>query len=329
MFLAPVNYNNPNIADIAFENEQERNRECIKECMDILIDNRTALKRSELRQQDTIDVTAYGTGQEGLTDSTIIRSNEEIQKLDDNWFLGIPPLEMAVLKINRDRYFMYEVEDLDIENKSYTINITDYCHADGIWVMHAVYKATYCFNDINIIREVTGFGLGGMLECMFTAKESPYKTFLPEKTKKVLIENVIPGLDRIIDTEIAYNIATFFLSLILKVNIELSSGVRPKAKRGSRKKAIASVNEDALANPKPQIVRTLKSGVTIKSVKMPKAPTMQSVTHYKVASWNCRGHIRHCKSGKVTYVRPSVKERQCLKKNGEAPKSRTVILAGC
>ena len=119
-----------------------------------------------------------------------------------------------------------------------------------------------------------------------------------------------------------------FFTVISRVNIELMSGPRPKAVRNGNKLKVKTVTDKIPEkNPKPQIVRTLSSGVQIKSASVPKAPTVDIIRHYKVASWNVRGHMRHYKNGKTIYIAPTVAKRKEFE-NTDASKRQTIIVSG-
>ena len=80
---------------------------------------------------------------------------------------------------------------------------------------------------------------------------------------------------------------------------------KPKAVRKKsagnavKKTAVSDISESM---PK-RIVRNVGS-MKISSEKVPKVPSPETVTHYKVAVWKARGGIRHYKNGKVTTFAP-------------------------
>ena len=76
-----------------------------------------------------------------------------------------------------------------------------------------------------------------------------------------------------------------------------------------KKTAVSDISE----NMPKRIIRNVGS-MRISSEKIPKVPSPETVTHYKVAVWKARGGIRRYKNGKVTTFAPCVKHRQCLKK---------------
>lgn len=71
-------------------------------------------------------------------------------------------------------------------------------------------------------------------------------------------------------------------------------------------------------------IRTIGT-ISITSKSVPHAPTQKSAAKYVIASWQTRGHIRHYKSGKTVYIKPSIHHRHALKQNA-APAPVTIKL---
>lgn len=88
---------------------------------------------------------------------------------------------------------------------------------------------------------------------------------------------------------------------------------RSKAVRSSNHKTTDVIDGDEKKQPK-QIVRNI-GNITIKSVKVPKVPTEESIRKYKVASWNKRGHVRHNKNGKTVYIKHTICRRKAFEDN--------------
>lgn len=91
---------------------------------------------------------------------------------------------------------------------------------------------------------------------------------------------------------------------------------KPKAVRS--KKSNQNTERKIVADEQKEIPKRIVRNVgpiQIKSEKVPKVPTKETVIHYKVASWKVRGGLRHYKNGKVVPFKPCVKHRKCLKQN--------------
>ena len=59
--------------------------------------------------------------------------------------------------------------------------------------------------------------------------------------------------------------------------------------------------------------------IRVISEKPPRPVTRKTITTYRTASWQVRGHVRHYKSGKTVYVQPHVKSRREMRADGAVP----------
>ena len=315
------------------DNKENITLSTIRECMNILIDHDCIFKRSEIKKLDTIDVTNYAEGNDFGVPSAMPMmslSDSEKEAVDKNWYLTIPPLISGVLRINTARYLKYEITEINIDEQNYSLTIVDYGFDNGVWLVNnAIAGTIYIKENGNITHSKSGIRTSDLLEEVFI-----YKSVIPDlKVSDELLErirkDVVKPLKDFAEEDNDYDdVLNHFITAIIRVNTELSNGKRPKAMRGSSNKTIKTAAGPVEKNPKPQIVRTLDSGVSIKSVKIPKAPTLDSVRHYKIASWTQRGHLRHYKTGKVVYIKPAIKERKCLKGNAEGSKRQIIMIAG-
>lgn len=79
---------------------------------------------------------------------------------------------------------------------------------------------------------------------------------------------------------------------------------------------------------KEKKLHILNNFISITSDDTPKEMTKRTVVKYHLASWTVKGHIRHYKSGKVTYVKPHTKKRKGMEKEAETttPRTQKVVL---
>jgi hypothetical protein len=323
--------------DINFDYNNNIIGETMKQCMFVLMDNGVIQRRSEIKKQDTIDVSSWA--KENLGDDTSSMPQmviiEDFKKvLADYWYLGIPPILDGVIKINRDRYLSFEVKDINIDEKKYDIEIADYACDKGVWMFNGFVQATIAYENNDVRFYYSDFSLYDLLKGTFVDYTlEPHLTLSNEMYNK-LNDFVLPFVakckkeDEEKGNSMGQSILSHFFCVITKVNSELMHGPKPKAIRNNSKSNVKTVVDKVPEkNPRPQIIRTLSSGITIKSVKVPKAPTIEIIRHYKVASWNVRGHMRRYKNGKVIYIAPTVAKRKEFK-NTDAPKRQTIIVSG-
>lgn len=305
--------------------------ETVRQCMYSLIDCKILMPRSHVKKLDTIDVTRFAEGNDD-GDSACLpmigRTKGEHDMLQQYWTITIPPLIDGVIRANKGRYLVYQVTDINLEEKSYKVAIVDYGADMNVWQVNSIVDATVHVDD-DVYFETQGMDLHDFLNSMFVNHP---KDFVPpsidKQTLKNLKEITLPLLRVSKEKDQFKDMMDHFLSFVIKVNYELMNGERPKAVRGNRKVNVKTITDKVPDKaPKPQIVRTMKSGVIIKSVHVPKAPTIDVVRHYKVASWSVRGHVRHLKSGKTIYIAPGVHHRKEFEKT-DAPKRQTIIVSG-
>ena len=288
--------------------------------MNTLIDNGLLERRSSIRKKDTIDISAYGKEHcygNYAAMPEMQMSDEEREAWISNWTLAVPPILDGVVLLNKDRYLVYEVHDIDLDDKKYNVQIIDYGFDQGIWILNHIVvgdihcdvdEKTFDYRDIDVADIFKGY--------FVTHELTPYIE-LDKVTTEILVNVILPDMERVNaedakngDSE-AKDILNHFFTTIVRVNHELSSN-KPKAvrKKDSNTKVKAIKDAEPDKNPKPQIIRTLPSGVTIKSENIPKAPTLEIIRHYKIASWGRRGHLRHYKNGKVVYIAPCIAKRK-------------------
>lgn len=304
-------------------------KETIKECMFTLIDEGLAEKRSQIRQMDTIDVTRYAEGKDYGNDASLPEmhsSEEETAFLQSQWSYMIPPLKSGVIVLNKARYLVFDILGIDCEKQSYELNIYDYALDMGTWLINCVVNSYIQYTDGNLLHSTSGIDMYDLFTAVFIDGFGDRDIVkLDSYTLGNLKKNLLPTLKENKWREDDYrDVVDHFLHAVTKVNMELASGPRPKASRKNHAKVKAIAGE-VEKTPKPQIIRTLQSGGSIKSVNIPKAPTLEIIRRYKIAEWNVRGHIRRLKSGKIAYIRPGVRKRKCLQNAGESVKPQTII----
>lgn len=299
----------------------------IRQAYHWLVDEEYMRSRREIRKLDTIDVTGAfeNTGKKPFDMPEVDMTDEEYLFLKENWLNAVPPLSKGVVKVNRERYIQFEMEDLSLDNGIYSVILADYSYNNSVWGLGCA--------GVGLVRK------GGLYQTVETAvhhvlgmddilsKVDPVKVGWAAPDRKYWEETVMANVRHVIEQHkpkdlLEADIALFVLA-ICRTNYQLSQN---QAKALPSKKSTHLVKGIALGESvgKKQIIRAVgNSGITISSAKVPRCPTEEYVRKYKVASWNTRGHVRRLKSGKTVYVRPSVHHRKCMKQNGET--AQTVI----
>ncbi len=324
-------YNFPLSGNLPLNNKNDIIKATVRECMNILNDADITVKRSEIKKLDTIDVSIYAQGNDNGNSAALPkmeRTETEAAIVNSQWYCIIPPLTTGVLRMNVARYLKYSVTSIDLDNRSYNVYIEDYGFEEGVWMLNSITDAEIYFKNDTISHAIKFTSFGKLLEFIFIDKAIKEFVVPDKQMEKDLKETVIPTLKGIENEDDGADVINHFITAITRVNIELMTGKKPKAVRDNKSTHVKAAAGEIEKTPKPHIVRTLASGVNIKSEKVPKAPTIDTIRHYKIAAWNTRGHIRHYKNGKIAYIKPSIKERKCLKEKGNAIIPQTIVIAG-
>ena len=130
-------------------------KDLIKEYNFKLIDKGLAVKRSQLRKNDTInvqDICNYIYDDEWSLPE-IPFNKFEIEKticeMPDLWHYLIPCFKTGILQLNKARYIYFNVIDTNTENKSITIELIDYSHDNAIWQRGISETVTFKLKDFN------------------------------------------------------------------------------------------------------------------------------------------------------------------------------------
>ena len=228
------------------------------------------------------------------------------------------------MKKSHEKKIVFGVGDVIDENKSYRLALSEYEKVYGVWIVNTIMTVSVEITDKGIINnEMEMIPLPTIIET--TIKEMDGLN----EDERLFGETVMIPYSRYLMAKPyirthATELLSDFVTEITYVNIQLLNE-RPKAKRVKRNPHKAIASDEIETNPRPQIIRNMSSGIVIKSRAVPKAPTEESVRRYKLAAWNTRGHVRHYKTGKTVYIKPSVHHRKCLKDKGIEAVPQTII----
>ncbi len=140
-----------------------------------LIDKGLAVKRSQLRKNDTIDiqdVCEYTNNDEWSLPKIPFDKfdiEQTIYNMPDLWHYLIPCFKTGILQLNTARYIYFDVIDTNTENKSITVELIDYLRDDSIWQRG--------------ISEIVTFNLKDFNQAAFQKKMNIYSTQLLMKQK--------------------------------------------------------------------------------------------------------------------------------------------------
>lgn len=251
---------------------------------------------------------------------------------------AIPCFRTGVLKKqgqadNETEYIQWTVNDVDVQNLYMNVTLqvyTDIDAVDGktIWAPGPKITTGLDYSDEDgLSTKIDPEGSVAMTEASTCVpysllKWTPFQIELWKNTSLYIVKQQEENWEKDHDLDIYnYTIRDFIVNMCL-VN-DLLERERPRAARSATTKKAEATFELDQDRQDERKVRTI-SMVKFTSKSVPRMPTEKSVIKYNVASWNTRGHLRHYKSGKTVYVRPSVHHRKALLKDELVPSPTTI-----
>ena len=305
--------------------DEEHMRYLFRSYMQKLIDDGRMLRLSQIKDMDILDTTEFlPLPNNDYGAPSVSEANEEEKEVLSRlgWYAGIPCFEKGALKINKFRYIVFEVLEIDPEEKRARIKVRDYLKCeDQVWQMGV--GATFIINKDEKGREhryktnIESCETFTDLYTLYSAKDLHW----PKSDYKLWNDTVVKHAQ--ISNELMYNetgglnhcecLINMFILIIARCNamLEMNKPTKPvkmESPKGTGAKRKTVYEKDAEPQQKTRYVGSLR----IRSHNVPKKPCYETVVTYKVAKWNVRGHVRHYKSGKDVYIKPSTRTRKAL-----------------
>lgn len=280
----------------------------------------------------------HGYAFSAMPNIKITNEEYEFSKQNEFFYSIIPCFEEGVIQINRDRYIYWKILDIQPHCKKLTVKIEDYeVSTDSDWWcgIHSCLNIsvrddngteTYSISFNTDYKNERNAPFSVIYNLLDLKKELHWHTRERELWKKYIRRHAETN-DKVYEDNNLSACVIFgdlFIKIMTKINYYLSqnkpsrpTGLKRTAK-GARKEIITEQN-----NVPERFTRKV-GRLTVNSEKPPKAPTEATIVKYKIPSWTTRGYIRRYKTGKVTYVKPSVHHRKCL--HNDNAESKTTIL---
>ena len=305
---------------------EQREMDLINRYFKFLIEKGNMLTRKEVKETDTIDVTAL-VSQDGVNSGGDLpsyhKTEDEEEYIKSHPYCLVPPLTRGVIKVNSGRYLIFDVVDLNVDDHSYKLYLEDYGKDKQVWAMNSSTVATLKWEEgtVQILDEAYA-PLSEIFSLM-----SPLSMDFSEDDKLFFNKVVIPDvmlIDQMDEDEGKPHVVNNYIWCVVKTNMELGKN-KLHTKRSSGNKMDKTI-EVSVEKRKKQLIRNVgESGISIRSVDIPREANYERIIRYKVASWNTRGHERKLKSGKIVYVKPSVHHRKALRGTCTDDPAQTVI----
>lgn len=299
--------------------------------MQKLIDNECMYKLSQVKKLDILDITGFtnppdnGYGIPNFPPATE-DEKEAINKL--GWYAFIPCFEIGAIKLNKFRYIVFCVEEINPERQLVRVRVADYFKADDLWQIGVMTVVKAKLLDVKDPETGTNHYVNAFhtedagFEDMYTLydredlgwSENDWQFWMDTVVKNAIL--VKEEMQKLRGTNQCDQLARIFTLLICRCNsmLELnkpSRPVKPKTVPGAARKV--TYEKGAAPERKTRMVGSLR----VQSENIPRKPCLETVITYKVAKWTVRGHTRHYKSGKTVYINPTVRKRKALEGTDE------------
>lgn len=305
----------------------------LKEYFQKLLQDGNMLRLSEIKKMNILDTTSF-LGQPDndysmpVIKPAVAEERDAIQKM--NWYAFVPCFEEGAVKVNKFRYMVYKVDEIDPEERYIIVTVRDYMRIEGQWqpgvtvsVKVSVPAAGVHDDEARYIQiDQVGGQTHAELYTMYTAKELGWSPYDWKLWDEIVVHNATKTREEMIDkyqTDQLEQLATIFIHTISRCNamLEMNKPSRPiSQKTDGSPKGKRHVSYESGAAPKHK-VRTV-GALRVQSENIPRKPCLETVVTYKVAKWTVRGHIRRYRNGKEVYIKPAVHQRKALAQTGEA-----------
>lgn len=293
-----------------------------------------------------------------LTKELATETSNMLQKLNgyknfitskNAFFSFLPCFTKGCIRVTHMQHIVWNLLDININEQTYTIELKSYSaetqnNFEKTWWVKNKLKAII---SIKTNENDTGFGLKieyqlPIIDLLDTYQISiginPNSIFNDTKDKIIWKTNIKKSYAQMNELsnkiqKTQYDIIlSEFLTAISFTNMILQNQKRDKTINNPSKNSVTNKitekDENTAYTKNPERIVHKINLITITSTKKPKCPSKKSIANYRLTSWLTRGHMRHYKSGKTIYIKPSVHNRKKLidiKKDDNRPKQTIYI----
>lgn len=304
------------------------------------VDLGLSMSRRELKNLDIVDtrnlILDENNSDTWTTPPARLTETEYGYGFDEYWYCFIPCFEEGVYHVNADRYIYWRVANIDMENNSVTVFIHDYVAYPGTgWDPGVSGTVKLDFKPPAMIKmEIDDFrclpititildgeqdfeqiytaidpGILGWTKEQIQTWRQTVVDFAREVAKQAKQKTDKSNLQCLID---------LFLSYTIKVNCALSAHKISRSKAAPGQSPAPGKPAEGKTPAAGRRIRTI-GPLVITSGAIPRPGRRSAAVQYKTPSWNTRGHLRTCKSGKKVYVRACVHHRRCMEQDPNTP----------
>lgn len=307
-----------------------------------LMDDGKMLSFREVKKMDMLDVTGFlpplPDDCSGIPNLHPATEEEKAAIGRLGWYSYVPCFEKGAMKLNRFRYIVFEITELDPENQSVKVKLRDYIKPkDGCWQMGVgttvsvsiapdadEYEDPDRLEEVKHVIRVENEGSENFeqIYTIYNAEDmhwsrSDYQTWMDIVVQNGRIATrqvyAMSGTDQCGQLAQVFTLINSRCNAMLEMNRPSRPVREKKPGMPSGKKTVTYEKGEA-----PERKIRMVGALRVQSASVPRTPCLETVITYKVAKWTVRGHVRRYKSGKEVYIKPTTRTRKALEGTGEA-----------
>lgn len=336
------------------ENRKNKVIKLTKHYNDMLIKEGVGYSLNDLKQMNIIDACSLFPKPKSDDIAPDVKMTPAIKEYITNagWLAYMPCFNEGVLRINLCRYIYWKILNVDIDTQTYTVVLKDHmldskhnmwsigCQACSDITLPDKTKPNQFYikpnnsyineenDEYNPKTDYLNISIDVLYRMLDTKKDLHWVKQDREFWQNAIIKYAQANTEEIakVGKTLPYiELTKMFISILACVNYNLSLHKPSRPKHKPTKTITENTVIKTENKPTPERVTRTVGTMQIQSEKPPKIPTEKSIVKYSIASWPTRGFIRHYKSGKTVYVKPSVHHRKCLQKNDDTETKQTII----
>lgn len=247
----------------------------------------------------------------------------------------VPPFTKGSITINDGFDAMYTVKEINPIDETVTIDVT-FFDREFLIKNHPIpyirYNVTASYDAKARTIKTNAEASYNILDMytLITPKEMKWSKADRTAFNAVILRLVrlLEGDDHKMSSGCVYATMPTFFGAIAATNAILFAKQTHAHQRGTSNKVTPASVYDPEAQRTQSVHIIEKDQIMVRSFSEPQLGSSMRPMNYQVASWSCRGHVRHYKSGKVAYIPPHTKHRKCMEDVEDVePKKQAIIIA--
>lgn len=253
------------------------------------------------------------------------RDSEEYLN-QNQWMAFLPCFPYGMLSYAPNNGVYFELRHVDAERRMMDVRIVRYvisgqelCFGDDIYAT-VDFEHTGDSIEPNIMLSPRTRTYMDLYTSLNAERECTWNKFDSQIWRKLIMDkrDIVNMNEHLLDMKDQVKQFVYFIALVNSIINKHSRHVQ-SASAGQRITTDTAIIFDKNDYMPEMNIHTYGNLILIRSVYQPVAPIAN--IKYMTPSWHVRGHLRHYKSGVVTYIMPHTRTRHELEDDGISPKT--------